>query len=105
MKPIFEDIPLLINEGKKRFEIEIEGNVAFINFSKFGSQIALTHTETDPKLAGSGAANALVEKTLQYVESQQFKLLPFCPFVFTFIRRHPEWKRIVSTKYKDYDKI
>ncbi|WP_270089129.1 GNAT family N-acetyltransferase [Sphingobacterium sp. SYP-B4668] len=105
MKPLFESIPLVINEGKKRFEIQIQGNYAFINFSIFGTQIALRHTETDPELAGTGAASAIVEKTLHYIEDQQLKLLPFCPFVFAYIKRHAEWKRIVSAKFKDYDKL
>ena len=105
MKPTFEDIPLIKNEEKKRFEIEINGNYAFINYGEFGNQIALVHTETDPELAGKGAASAVVEKTLQYLEANNISLLPFCPYVFTYIKNHPEWKRIVSPKFKGYDNL
>lgn len=105
MKPIFEDIPLIKNEGKKRFEIEVEGHYAFINYGEFGNQIALVHTETEPELAGKGAATAVIEKTLIYLESNSIQLLPFCPLVFAYIKKHPEWKRIVSSKFKGYDKL
>ncbi len=105
MKPIFEDIPLIRNDEKKRFEIEVNGKYAFIDFNIFGSQIALKHTETEPELAGTGAASAVIEKTLHYLENHNFTLLPFCPFVFAYIKKHPDWKRIVSEKFKDYDKL
>ncbi|MBW8243681.1 N-acetyltransferase [Muricauda oceani] len=101
----YKDIPLVKNEEKRRFEIAIEGRYAFTNYGEFGNQIALVHTETDPEISGQGAASALIEKTLRYLEEKQIELLPFCPFVFAYIRRHPEWKRIVSKKFKGYDKL
>lgn len=105
MKSKFENIPLVKNEEKRRFEIEINGKYAFINYGEFGNQTALVHTETEPNLKGQGAASALVEKTLGYLEEKNIKLLPFCPFVFAYIKKHPEWKRIVSKKFKGYDKL
>lgn len=105
MKVAYTNIPLVKNETKKRFEIEIDGHFAFINYGEFGSQIALVHTETDPELAGKGAASAVVEKTLNYLDEQGKSLLPFCPYVFAYIQKHPEWKRIVSKKFKGYDKL
>jgi len=105
MKSIYKDIPLIKKEEKKRFEIEINGKYAFINYGEFGKQIALVHTETEPELKGKGAASAVVEKTLQYLEVNDKSLLPFCPYVFAYIKRHPEWKRIVSKKFKGYDKL
>jgi len=105
MKPIFETIPLIKNKDKKRFEIEVNKNYAFTNYGEFGSQIALVHTETEPELEGKGAASAVVEKTLHYLENNHLKLLPFCPFVFAYIQRHPEWKYLVSKKFKGYDKL
>jgi len=105
MKTEYIDIPLVKNEDKKRFEIEIDGHYAFIDYKEPGNVIALVHTETEPELKGKGAASAVVEKTLQYLDDNDMKLLPFCPFVFAYIKKHPEWKRIVSTKFKGYDKL
>ena len=105
MKTIFEDIPLQKNKEKSRFEIAVDGNYAFINYGEFGNQIALVHTETDPELSGKGAASAVIEKTLQYRDNNHMELLPFCPFVFAFIKKNPDWKRIVSKKFKGYDQL
>jgi hypothetical protein len=53
MKPEFENIPLVKNETKKRFEIEVNGHFAFINYGEREHQIALVHTEAEPELAGT----------------------------------------------------
>lgn len=100
MKAIFENIPLNKNEIKKRFEIEVNGNYAYINYGEFANHIALIHTEVDPEMSATGAATAVIEKTLLYIDRHNIKLLPICPFVFTYIKRHPDWKRIVSNKFK-----
>ena len=105
MKPEFENIPLQNNEEQKRFELDVNEYTAFINYGGLGNQIALVHTEVPKELAGLGVGSALVEKTLQYIENQQKTLLPFCPFVFAYIKKHPEWKRIVDTKFKAYDQL
>jgi len=105
MKAEFENIPLIKNEDKKRFEIEVNSYFAFIDYEENSEQIALIHTEADPELAGTGAAAAVVEKTLLFIEKSGKKLLPFCPYVFAFIRKNPEWKRIVDDRFENYDKL
>ncbi|MFZ4931058.1 GNAT family N-acetyltransferase [Chryseobacterium sp. Mn2064] len=103
MKSEFENIPLV--KAEKRFEIEFNGHYAFIDYRETTHQIALIHTEAEPELAGTGAAAAVVEKTLNYIEESNKKLLPFCPYVFAFIKKHSEWKRIVDEKFEGYDKL
>lgn len=105
MKTEYIDIPLVKNEDKKRFEMEIDGHFAFIDYKVYGSQMALVHTETEPELSGKGAAAAVVKKTLQYFDDNDIPLLPFCPYVLAYIKRHPEWKRVVSPKFKGYDEL
>lgn len=105
MKTEYIDIPLVKNEDKKRFEIEIDGHFAFIDYKEFGSQMALVHTETEPELRGKGAATAVVEKMLTYHEDNNVMVLPFCPYIFAYIKKNPEWKRVVSPKFKGYDKL
>ncbi len=105
MKPEYIDIPLVKNDEKKRFEINIDGYYAFINFGEYGNSIALVHTETEPELAGKGAAVAVVEKTLQYIKDSNKSLMPYCPYVFAYIKRHPEWKELVSKRFRGYDKL
>ncbi len=103
MKPEFKNIAL--QDTGDRFEIEFNGSSAFIDYRKMGSQVALNHTESDLLIAGTGAAEALVEKTLQYIEDHQKKALPFCPYIQAFIRKNPDWKRVVDERFHGYDQL
>ena len=105
MKAELEHLPLIKNDTDHRFELELNGFTAFIDFKETENQIALIHTESPEELAGTGAASALVEKTLQWVKESGKLLLPFCPFVFAFIKKHPEWKTLVDTRFKGYENL
>ena len=105
MKEQFEPIPVVKNEEKSRFELDVDGHIAFIDYKETSSNIALIHTEAPEELAGTGAAAALVEKTLVYIQEAGKKLLPYCPYVFAFIKKHPEWKALVAPHFPGYDKL
>ncbi|WP_335965880.1 GNAT family N-acetyltransferase [Galbibacter sp. PAP.153] len=105
MKERFKNIPLVKNETKKRFEMEVDGYFAFINYGEIGNQITLVHTEAAPELSGTGAASAVVEKTLHWLGQNNKTLLPFCPYVFAYIKKNPQWKRIVDKRFNAYDKL
>lgn len=99
MKEELVNIPLVKNEEKKRFELEIDGHIAFIDYKERDTKIWLIHTESPEELAGRGVGTALVEKTLSYLEENNYSLIPLCPFVFAYIKRHPEWKEIVDESF------
>jgi predicted GNAT family acetyltransferase len=92
----FEDIPLVNNPGRHKFEMVVDGEHAFINYLKHGDAYYLIHTEVPENLQGKGLAGALVEKTLKYLEENHFKMRPFCQYVQFFLKRHPEWNRLVE---------
>lgn len=102
MKPEFENIPLAKNEESNRFEIIVDGLKAFIDYKEETGIITIIHTEVAPELEGKGASTAVIEKTLAYIEQHNYKLVPLCPFVFAYIKKHPEWKRIVDENFKGF---
>lgn len=105
MKEEFIDIPLVNNKAEERFEIEVNKHYSYVEYKILNNMFALLHTATEPELAGTGAATALIEKLLQYVDENDIKILPYCPFVFAYIKKHPEWKKVVYENFKAYDQI
>ena len=82
MKEEFKDLNVVKNDESKRFELTIDGHIAFIDFTQRGTDvIKLIHTEVPEALGGRGIACVLVEKTLQYLEDHKFSLYPMCPYV------------------------
>lgn len=88
------------NEALGRFEMEVEGHIAFILYRMKDSGIYLIHTEVPAVLEGKGVGSALVSKTLDWIKSHGYPLTPLCPFVTAYIKRHPEWKEILAPGYQ-----
>lgn len=80
----------------KRYEIEVEGFSPRIEYIKTADKIFLTHTEVPIELKGRGIGSALIELVLEDIEKQGQKLMPLCPFVAGYIKKKPEWKRILA---------
>ena len=100
MKPEYIDLPVIKNSEAKRFELTVDRYTAFIDYKEHNDVITLIHTESPEELAGRGVATALIEKTLTYIEENEYELVPLCPLVFAYIKRHPEWLRVVREDFK-----
>ncbi|GAA4808059.1 GNAT family N-acetyltransferase [Olivibacter ginsenosidimutans] len=101
MKEEFSALELIKNEVEGRFEMIVENQTAFVNYKERNQKIFLVHTQVPTALEGQGVASALIEKILQYMEENDYKLVALCPAVVAFIRRHPEWKRILDLEQLD----
>lgn len=54
------------------------------------------HTESSPEHAGEGLAARLVTFALDDVRAQGKRIIPHCPYVAGFIRKHPEYEDITD---------
>ena len=89
------DFDIVDHPEKKRYEASVAGAVARIEYIKAQDKIYLTHTEVPKELEGKGVGSKLVAKVLADVDAQGLTLVPLCPFVALYLKRHPEWKRLV----------
>lgn len=91
-----EDYTLIHNEEKHQYEFHIGNFTPRIEYSQNNSgEVYLTHTEVPRALTGKGIGTQLVRKVLEDIKEKELRLVPLCPFVATYIHRHPEWKKIV----------
>ena len=89
------DYTIFDNTEKKRYEFQLSGPVPFIEYIRTKDKIYLTHTEVPKSLEGQGIGSELVRQALEDVKSKDLTLVPLCPFVALYIKRHPEWKSLV----------
>ncbi|MBA4168562.1 MAG: N-acetyltransferase [Chitinophagaceae bacterium] len=80
-----------------QFQFHIDGLVSFIDYGQVGNDLMLIHTEVPGELEGRGIAAALVERTLAYAEASGLKVVPRCAYIVAYLKKHPEWNRIVDT--------
>ncbi len=83
------------NEGAKRFEVEVDGKLALLEYIRAGQNITYTHTEVPPELEGKGVGGKLARHALDFARDNGLKVIPICPFVTAFLRRHPEYRPLV----------
>ena len=87
---------LIDNKEKSRFEFRIGDQVAVADYDINGSTISMPYVGVPKALEGQGIASALVLSVLQTIEERKLKLIPICPFVVTYVQRHPEWKKLLN---------
>ncbi|MFC4944554.1 GNAT family N-acetyltransferase [Pseudonocardia sp. GCM10023141] len=84
------------NPDESRFEIEVDETPAgFAEYVATPGRITFTHTEIDPGFSGKGLAGVLIRTALDAARDQGLSVLPLCPFVRSFIAKHPEYVELV----------
>jgi predicted GNAT family acetyltransferase len=84
------------NPDKARYEIAVDGEVAgFIDYHLSGHTIAFLHAETDPDSRHAGIGGRMVHDTLDSARERGLDVLPYCPFVRSWIGEHPDYTDLV----------
>lgn len=85
------------NAPLSRFEITVDGQVAgFAEYRLTPDRIVFTHTEVGDAYEGQGLASQLVKRALDVSRDTGLKVVPLCPYVARFIKRHPEYQDLVA---------
>lgn len=85
------------NEEARTFEYSINSKTAYIEYYQVDkSKIYLTHTKVPEQLQGQGIGKKLVEHTLAHIQDAELSLIPLCPFVKTYIKRNPGYKKLLD---------
>jgi uncharacterized protein len=86
-------VPQLSSNG--RFELERDGQVAYLEYNLAGKVLQLIHTEVPELLRGKGMASALAEAALAWAREHEVKVDVICPSVAAYLAKHPEYSYLV----------
>lgn len=84
------------NEPESRFETEVEGKLALVDYRRRDNIFIVTHTEVPKELEGRGIAAALTKTLLDYIRDNGLRVRPVCSYTKLYIQRHPEYNDIVA---------
>ena len=84
------------NKVQGRFELDVEGEVAFASYRETPQAVIITHTETPPALRGRGIASELVKGALELIRADGHKVIAGCGFVVDYLHKHPEYRDLMA---------
>lgn len=84
-------------ESAHRFEARVDGNLAVVQYRySEGGAMVLTHTEVPTAIEGRGIGSQLAQAALEYARSRQLRVIVTCPFISSYINKHPEYQSLVT---------
>ena len=86
-----DDVTVVHRPDERRYELLVGGEHAgeLVYRDRGNNVLAFLHTEVDQDLQRKGLGSALVAGALDDVRERGFRVVPLCPFVDAYIRRHP----------------
>jgi predicted GNAT family acetyltransferase len=85
-----------------RYVIRLGGEqVGLLDYQLDGETMALLHAETDPAHSGQGLAGVLTQAVLDDARERGRSVLPFCPYVSSWIRKHPDYTDLVPPRQRE----
>lgn len=90
-----EALPLVDEPDMRQFVLTVGGHRARLEYDRGSDRIFLTHMEVPLPIQGHEVAAVLTAKVLAYIEEARLKLVPLCPYVKTYLRKHTEWQRLL----------
>ena len=88
------------NAAANRFEAEVDGRTCFASYHLVEGVMRIHHTEVPADLEGRGIASRIVHEALAYAESHGLDVEPWCSFVRSYMRRHPETQRLLPEGFR-----
>ncbi|MEV6294322.1 GNAT family N-acetyltransferase [Streptomyces sp. NPDC051896] len=84
-------------DDRHRYEILVSGRLAGLTaYRDHGEQRVFYHTEVDDAFAGQGLAARLVQEALTDARRSGMRIVPVCPYVAKFLKKHEEFADITD---------
>ena len=84
-------------DARHRYEILVDGRRAGLTaYRDRGAQRVFFHTEVDDAFAGQGLGAELVQAALADVRESGKRVVPVCPYVAKFLKRHEEFAHLAD---------
>jgi uncharacterized protein len=88
--------PLHHGPSLSRFELDVDGHVAFANYRVVDGVVTIMHTEVPSALRERGVGSRLVREMLDQVRAEGLKVRPLCSFARFVIAQHPEFHDMLA---------
>lgn len=81
------------------FSIELDGAEAVLMYLPVGEDVLdFKDTYVPPEHRGRGVAAALARAAFEYAKEHGYRVIPTCPYIETYLKRHPEYEDLVTRR-------
>lgn len=84
------------NPARGRFELAVDGQVAFARYRRQDGVLAIDHVEAPPRLRGTGAADRLMHGVMALARAGGLKVLPRCGYAALWLRRKKDYADLLA---------
>jgi predicted GNAT family acetyltransferase len=77
-----------------------EGSFAIADYKLRAGKIVFTHTEVPPAHEGQGIGSALIGFALHSARERGLKVIPICPFVAAYLKKHEEQQDLLDPAHR-----
>ncbi|GAA1812460.1 GNAT family N-acetyltransferase [Luedemannella flava] len=93
---------IIHNEDASRYEIHVDGHLAgYVLYRTRPDALALVHTTVLPEFEGRGLGSTLARGVLDTIRAHKGLIVPLCPFIAAFIKRHPDYTDLIVPRYHE----
>ena len=86
-----------VSAAEGKYTIAVDGEtVGLAAVADRGNQRVFYHTEVEEQFGGRGLATILVAEALEATRADGKRVVPLCPMVAAFIKKHPEFADITD---------
>ena len=97
----FTNIVVENNQAAQRYQAQIGQYLAIAAYRLDGDTMTFTHTQVPKDLEGHGVANKLAHTALEDARARRLTVVPLCPFIASYIRRHQEYVALVDPAHRE----
>jgi predicted GNAT family acetyltransferase len=85
-------VEVVRNDLEDRYEIHVGEHLAgFAQYRERGTRRIFFHTEIADGFSGRGLAGVLAKRAIQETIEQGRVIVPLCPFIAAYLKKHPEY--------------
>jgi uncharacterized protein len=93
--------PVRNNEAESQFQWTADGETAVLTYQLKPGSIVFVHTGVPEKLRGQHIAGNLAAAGLEFARQNGLTVIPLCPFVAGYLKKHQEYLDLVEKEYRE----
>jgi len=83
------------------FTLTVDKSRCTLDFSIENDTMDIRSVRVPKSVGGRGLAGQLTRHALDWAQTQTLKVIPTCPYVASWVQRHPEFLPIIAESSRD----